>query len=139
MKKLILTFITLFIFCSPFYAQAITKSDSLSKAQRKHSNKNEQLRETIDSLKMLRDSLQKKLREEQRELYIMKYGEEAGNKIALGQIWMGMTEEMMRDSWGEPDSITVNDQDWGRYSQWYYGEITYFFKDGELFEWEEND
>ncbi len=76
---------------------------------------------------------------ELRDLYIIKYGEEAGGKISMGHIWTGMSEEMMRDSWGEPDSITVNDQKWGKYSQWYFGEITYFFKDGKLFEWESPD
>lgn len=112
-----------------------TKKDSLKNPQSvKQLNKN--LRSEIDSLKMLRDSLQKRLRMELRDLYIMRYGEEAGGKVAMGQIWTGMTEEMMRDSWGEPDSITVNDQKWGKYSQWYYGDITYFFKDGKLFEWE---
>ena len=90
----------------------------------------------IDSLKMLRDSLKRKLQNQLRELYIIRYDEDAGSKVAMGQIWTGMTEEMMRDSWGEPDSITVNDQKWGKYTQWYYGEITYFFKDGKLFEWE---
>lgn len=101
--------------------------------------KNTSLRSEIDSLKALRDSLQRRLRMELRDLYIIKYGEEAGGKISMGHIWTGMSEEMMRDSWGEPDSITVNDQKWGKYSQWYFGEITYFFKDGKLFEWESPD
>ncbi len=115
---------------------AQTKKDSLSNKTQSIENLNKSLRSDIDSLKHLRDSLQQKLRTELKELYIIEYGEEAGAKVAMGQIWTGMTEEMMRDSWGNPDSITVNKQQWGTYSQWYYGDITYFFKNGELFEWE---
>lgn len=113
-----------------------TKKDSLQQSSQSVKHINQNLRNEIDSLKMLRDSLEKKLRMELTELYILRYGEEEGGKVAMGQIWTGMTEEMMRDSWGEPDSVTINKQPWGRYSQWYYGDITYFFKDGKLFEWE---
>jgi len=113
--------------------------DSLRKSNQSVQELNKSLRNDIDSLKALRDSLQRKLKTELRGLYISRYGKEAGGKVAMGQIWTGMTEEMMRDSWGEPDSITVNDQKWGKYSQWYYGDITYFFKDGKLFEWENKD
>lgn len=112
------------------------KKDSLLVSSKKFEITNEKLRNDIDALKKLRDSLQQKLRVELIELYILRYGEEAGTKVSLGQIWTGMTEEMMEDSWGEPDSVTVNNQPWGKYSQWYYGDITYFFKNNELFEWE---
>ncbi|MCZ7603500.1 MAG: hypothetical protein QY331_03870 [Melioribacteraceae bacterium] len=112
------------------------KKDSLLTSSKKIEQTNEQLRNDIDALKKLRDSLQQKLRVELKELYILRYGEEAGSKVSLGQIWTGMTEEMMKDSWGEPDSVTVNNQPWGKFSQWYYGDITYFFKNGELFDWE---
>jgi len=116
-----------------------TKEDSLSTLKNKVQDKNEQLRNDIDSLKKLRDSLKNKLQAQLHDLYILKYGKEEGGKVALGQIWTGMTEEMMRDSWGKPDSITVNKKPWGRYSQWYYGDIIYFFKNGKLFEWEDNN
>ena len=100
---------------------------------------NKNLKAEIDSLRKLRDSMIIKLQAELRELYILKYGEEEGAKVAMGQVWTGMNENMMRDSWGEPDSISVNNQPWGKYSQWYYGDITYFFKDSKLFEWEEKE
>ena len=113
-----------------------TKVDSLANKNKSAREANQSLRNEIEALKKMRDSLQQKLRFELRDLYILRYGEEDGGKVAMGQIWSGMTEEMIKDSWGEPDSITVNEQRWGKYSQWYYGEITYFFKDGVLFEWE---
>ena len=119
-----------------FGQSAETKKDSLHQNKQSVKQLNKNLRNEIDSLKILRDSLERKLRTELTELYILRYGKDVGGKVAMGQIWTGMTEEVMRDSWGEPDSISVNKQPWGRYSQYYYGDITYFFKDGKLFEWE---
>ncbi|HET55650.1 MAG TPA: hypothetical protein ENN33_10600 [Ignavibacteria bacterium] len=115
------------------------KKDSLQTSKKTSQELNEDLRNEINELKKLRESLQQKLQNELRELYVIRYGQEDGTKVAMGQVWTGMTEEMMRDSWGVPDSITVNNQNWGKYSQWYYGEITYFFKDGYLFEWESEE
>ncbi|MDZ7765058.1 MAG: hypothetical protein U5K00_11600 [Melioribacteraceae bacterium] len=133
MKKLIAFFLlSLMIFSQNQPA----KKDSLQDKSKSVKDKNEALRNEIDSLKKLRDSLEQQLNSELRELYIMKYGREDGAKVSLGQIWTGMTEEMMRDSWGEPDSISINNQNWGKYTQWYYGDIIYFFKDGKLMEWE---
>ena len=48
-----------------------------------------------------------------------------------------MTENMLNDSWGKPDKIDVNKEKWGVFSQWYYGNITYFFRDGSMIDWEE--
>ncbi len=83
------------------------------------------------------DSLSMQYQSEVRELYVMRYGKEDGAKVASGMVWKGMSEDMLRDSWGKPDSVTSNKQPWGTYNQWYYGEITYFFKDGKMIDWEE--
>ena len=48
-----------------------------------------------------------------------------------------MTEKMLKDSWSEPDRKTRNKKKWGLFTQWYYGTITYFFKNGVLTDWEE--
>ena len=49
-----------------------------------------------------------------------------------------MTEEMLIDSWGEPDKVNVDKFDYGTFSQYFYGDITYFFdRDGKLIDWEE--
>ncbi len=50
-----------------------------------------------------------------------------------------MTERMLKDSWGEPDKIDKNMEKWGVFTQWYYGNITYFFKNGKLIAWEEEN
>jgi len=36
-----------------------------------------------------------------RDLYIKKYGQVNGEKVAKGLIWIGMTEAMLLDSWGQ--------------------------------------
>ncbi len=48
-----------------------------------------------------------------------------------------MTDEMVRDSWGKPDKIDKNVERWGVFTQWYYGNVTFFFRDGKLTEWDE--
>ena len=121
------------------FSQEKQKLQTYKSEQDSISSMNKNIKAEIDSLRKLRDSMIIKLQAELRELYILKYGEEEGAKVAMGQVWTGMNENMMRDSWGEPDSISVNNQPWGKYSQWYYGDITYFFKDSKLFEWEEKE
>ncbi|NLT51786.1 MAG: hypothetical protein GXX85_12815 [Ignavibacteria bacterium] len=84
----------------------------------------------IDSLKSEIDNIVQKI-------FIKKYGTEIGTRIINKQIWKGMSTKMMKDSWGEPDKIDVNKKKWGKFEQWYYGTVTYFFKDGKLTDWEE--
>jgi len=48
-----------------------------------------------------------------------------------------MTEQMLQDGWGKADTVNANSYKWGIYTQWIYGDITLFFKNGKLFEWEE--
>ena len=98
----------------------------------------------IDSLKKVSESLDKRLNEAQSELrkvqqtyYIKKYGQENGNRIFERKVWKGMTESMLRDSWGRPDKTHQNNYNWGVFAQWYYGDITYYFKNGKLIDWEE--
>ena len=74
-----------------------------------------------------------------RDLYIAKYGEKDGVNVSYGRVWIGMTEEMLRDSWGKPDKIEKNVENWGTFTQWYYGDVTYFFRDGILTEGEEKE
>jgi hypothetical protein len=90
----------------------------------------------IDSLNSIIPGLEQKLSSALLELYVLKYGEEIGNKIAYKQIWTGMTDEMVMESWGEPDRVDKNVEEWGTFTQWFYGNVTFFFKDGKLTDWE---
>ena len=90
----------------------------------------------IDSLNNLIPDFEQTLNSALQELYILKYGEEIGNKIAYKQIWTGMTDKMVLESWGEPDRVDKNIETWGTFTQWFYGDVTFFFKDGKLTNWE---
>ncbi len=92
----------------------------------------------IDSLNKLNAELDKKLEDCLPSYFVKKYGRDIGGRIALGRVWKGMTEGMLRDSYGKPDKVKRNKEKWGTFAQYYYGEIVFFFRDGKLMEWEEN-
>lgn len=71
------------------------------------------------------------------KLYTAKFGKEIGLRVYNKQIWKGMTEKMLSASWGKPDKINKNVEKWGIFTQWYYGKITFFFRDSKLTDWEE--
>ena len=95
------------------------------------------LKSDIDSLNKLIPELEQELAVGYRELFELKYGKEIGQRIAYKRIWKGMTEEMVKDGWGEPDRIDKNVEPWGVFTQWIYGEIIFFFRDGKLTDWQE--
>ena len=120
------------------------QTDSLRVLKLSLTNLNKQMEKEIDSLRKFSDSLDKKLNKAQSELkkvqhsfYVKKYGQENGNRVFEGKVWKGMTEKMLKDSWGKPDKTHRNNYKWGVFTQWYYGNITYFFKNGKLIDWEE--
>lgn len=91
----------------------------------------------IDSMKNLLVELEERCKSARSEQLLKKYGREIGKRIVNGQVWKGMSERMLEDSWGKPDKITKNKEKWGTYTQWYYGSITYFFENGKMIDWEE--
>ena len=95
------------------------------------------LNNQIDSLKNILEKLKDDNTSTRVKELIKKYGKENGSRIAKGQIWKGMTEKMLEESWGKPDKINKNKEKWGTFTQWYYGDITYFFKNGIMIGWEE--
>ncbi|MBB6328415.1 hypothetical protein FHS59_004058 [Algoriphagus iocasae] len=56
-----------------------------------------------------------------REKYHKKYGKEVGERIANEKIWIGMTEEMLIDSWGNPDDINTTVTRYSNRKQYVYG------------------
>lgn len=97
----------------------------------------EELNSELDSLKSYSENLDNELQTALYDHYVEKYGQKIGARIHQGRVWKGMTDEMLKDSWGKPDKIDKNVQPWGVFTQWYYGDITYFFKNGVMTGWEE--
>lgn len=62
-----------------------------------------------------------------------KYGASSAKLILQGKIRIGMTKNMCRDSWGEPDDINKSSGSWGVHEQWVYGTSSYlYFENGIL-------
>jgi hypothetical protein len=98
------------------------------------------LKTQTDSLKKVSASLTEKIGKANLEIegfYSKRFGKEYGVRIFNKQIWKGMTELMLKASWGEPDKIEKNIEKWGIFTQLYYGKITFFFRDSKLTDWEE--
>jgi hypothetical protein len=143
MYRTTLLIFTILIFSSLTSFAQMTEEEYSSKMESLTLQKKE-LKMEVETLKAEIDSLQNRIPElEQemitafRELYILKYGKEIGNRIAYKRIWKGMTDEMVRDGWGEPDRIEKNIEAWGVFTQWIYGDVIFFFRDGKLTDWEE--
>ena len=143
MHRTTLIFAVLIILISLTTFAQMTEEEYNSKKESLTLQKKELKRE-IETLKLEVESLQNRIPElEQeiitafRELYVLKYGKEIGLRVAYKQIWKGMTDEMVRDGWGEPDKIDRNVEKWGVFEQWYYGNIMFFFRDRKLTDWDE--
>jgi len=144
MLKQIILFVILF--CVTFFAQTdkqISRErfnflvDSLTTEKSSLLIQKEILLSEIDSLQNVLITLEEKSNSTRVKQLVRRYGKKNGRRVASGQVWKGMTEKMLEDGWGKPDRITKNKEKWGVFTQWYYGAITYFFKDGKMTDWEE--
>ena len=143
-RKLFPLLILLFL-SSPIYSQNYqSEKDSLRIVKDSLAASNLITKAEIDSLTNYLLELEKKvntnqyeLAELKRKLYLKKYGKGNGTRVSLGRIWKGMTLEMLEDEWGKPDKINTDKHPWGVFTQLYYGDITYFFKNSILIDWEE--
>jgi hypothetical protein len=70
---------------------------------------------------------------------IKKWGKKVVKSIQEGEIFMGMTSEQVKASWGEPDDINRTVTKWGVHEQWVYEESRkyLYFEDGKLTSWQE--
>lgn len=95
-----------------FISVVFLKSDSLSfkvyldyvndiRNQERVQNENEENEKRNERLKIEHAEKQKEFEKRKEELK-KKYGDWAGERIANKTIWIGMTEEMLLDSWGYP-------------------------------------
>lgn len=64
---------------------------------------------------------------ERKEKFISKYGQTNGEKVAKGLIWIGMTEEMLLDSWGKPNDINQTVTRYGSRKQYVYSGSQYVY------------
>ena len=90
---------------------------------------------SIDSIKQKSYEMDGEMKDCRANAILKKYGDDPGQKIANGMVWKGMTEEMFYDSYGKPDKREKNKENWGVFTQWYFGNDVFFFRDGILQGW----
>ena len=145
MNNKLFTLFFLLLLCSPIYSQNYqAQKDSLLTIKKQLTQEKNYLNAYTDSLANQINALDQEIKERESELsalkkklYTKKFGEDVADRITAGRIWKGMTEEMMRAAWGKPDKTNTDKHPWGVFTQYYYGDITYFFKNSKLIDWEE--
>jgi len=66
------------------------------------------------------------------ETNVEKYGDKWGKLIDEGKIQLGMTKEMVEDSWGKPNDIRRSVGSWGVHEQWIYGDYVYIYIENDI-------
>lgn len=73
--------------------------------------------------------------ENARQLKLIKqYGYNDGINIAAGNLWLGMTDKMVLDSWGIPYQVKRTIANFHITEQWIYSGVYLFFENGVLTE-----
>jgi hypothetical protein len=76
--------------------------------------------------------------EKRKNEILKKYGSTNGQKILDGKIWLGMTSEMAKESWGAPYDINRTAGSFGVREQWVYKNDQYlYFEDSILTSWQD--
>ena len=109
----LIIFISLTTFAQMTEEEYASKMESLTLQKKELSREMETLKTEIESLQNSIPELEQEIITAFRELFVLKYGEEIGRRVAYNQIWKGMTNEMVRDGWEEPDKIDRNVEKWG--------------------------
>ena len=143
-RKLFPLLVVLFLSSTIYSQNYQSEKDSLMLLKDSLAISNSSVKAEIDSLTNYLSELEKKtnvnqdeLAELKKKLYIKKYGKENGTRMFLGKVWKGMTLEMLEDEWGKPDKSHTDKHPWGIFTQLFYGDITYFFKNSVLTDWQE--
>lgn len=67
------------------------------------------------------EAVDKSIREKERQLRLIKmYGASDAERIFRGQYWIGMSDEMAKESLGKPDNVNRTVGSWGTHEQWTY-------------------
>lgn len=83
-----------------------------------------------EELRKVEDQQQKA---ERKKYLIKKFGKTYADMILKGEVQTGMTAEMCRESWGEPDDINKTIGSWGTHEQWCYNWGGYLYiENGKL-------
>lgn len=80
---------------------------------------------------------EQKIKAERKAALTKKYGSSAATRVLEGKIWIGMTEQMLLESWGRPDDINTTVTRYGTSKQFVYGLGRYVYvKNGIVDSWQ---
>lgn len=68
---------------------------------------------------------------------IKRYGLKDGQKVFDGKIWIGMSKEMLLQSWGKPDDINRTVTSSSVWEQWVYGKRYVYLENNILTSWQD--
>lgn len=75
--------------------------------------------------------------EKRKNELIKKYGATIGLKIFEERIWIGMTKEMLLESWGRPNDINRTVGNWGVHEQCIYTSAYVYVENGVVTSWQD--
>jgi len=93
----------------------------------------EEQKKRVDNQKRENEEQNRK-NEERRNDLILRFGRESGEIIFKGKIIIGMTEEMLIESWGKPQRVNKTITKYGTRKQYVYGSSQYIYigENGEI-------
>ncbi|UZD21166.1 hypothetical protein [Algoriphagus halophytocola] len=106
-------------------------SDSIFSAELKK-------KQALDSIALIQSELDQR-RKEQEQLRIIegrkaeiisKYGQQDGNRIIDRKVWIGMSEDMLLESWGKPRRVNTTTTKYGIKKQYVYFERYVYLDNG---------
>jgi len=68
-----------------------------------------------------------------------KYNPSTAELIINHKLQLGMTKDMVIESWGQPKNINKSVYSWGVHEQWVYDSRYLYFEDGILTSWQEEN
>jgi hypothetical protein len=119
----------------------IQKKENVVKLAKLENEKAEQLRianniQREKEEKIAADSRNISIEKRKNEL-IKKYGATIGLKIFEERIWIGMTKEMLIESWGRPNDINRTVGSWGVHEQCIYTSVYVYIENGVVTSWQD--
>jgi len=101
----------------------------------------EGVKEYFDYVEKIESDLRLKANKEESDkrlkYLIEKFGEQDGRRVSYKSIWIGMTEEMLLESWGQPKDINTTVTNHGTRKQFVYGLGRYVYvENGKVDAWQ---
>lgn len=111
--------------------------DSLFAIELKKTKQRDSIQKARDKIIIAQQNAEKaKKAEEKKNELIKRWGEGIYYKIQRREIWIGMSDEQLRLSWGRPERISESVGSWGIHETYIYPSYKYvFLKNGEVTSW----